>query len=33
MENGNGDDDAKLDIELMEDKQTQLRQLEALAFD
>ena len=33
MDNGNGDDDARLDIESMEDKQTQLRQLESLAFD
>jgi hypothetical protein len=29
----NGEDDAKLDIESMEDKQSQLRALEALAFD
>ena len=33
MDNGNGEDDAKLDIESMEDKQTQLRHLESLAFD
>jgi hypothetical protein len=33
MESGNGDDDARLDIESMDDKQTQLRQLESLAFD
>lgn len=33
MDNGNGDDDARLDIESAEDKQTQLRQLEALQFD
>ena len=32
-DNGNGEDDARLDIESMEDKQTQLRQLDALAFD
>lgn len=33
MDNGNGEDDARLDIESMEDKQSQLRALEALAFD
>lgn len=33
MDNGNGDDDAKLDIESIEDKSTQLKAIEALAFD
>lgn len=33
METGNGDDDAKLDIESQEDKQAQLRQIDAMQFD
>lgn len=32
-DNGNGEDDARLDIESMEDKNTQLKALESLAFD
>jgi len=33
MENDNGDDDTKLDIEAMNDKATELRKLEELSFD
>ena len=32
-DNGNGEEDARLDIESMEDKNAQIKEIEKLAFD